>query len=50
MLLVLLVLRQTACPQYAPKQPDEVNMPIPGDHDGSESGGYVRGGAKRHEQ
>ena len=38
MLLVLLVLMQTACPQYATKQPDEVNMPIPGDHDGSDSG------------
>src|SRR5215510_16180138 len=38
MLLVLLVLMQTACPTYAPKQPDEVNMPIPGDHDGSDSG------------
>src|SRR5215468_396163 len=36
--LVLRVLMQTACPKYAPQQPDEGNMPIPGDHDGSESG------------
>ena len=38
MLLTLLVLVQTACPKYTPKQPDEVNVHIPDDHSDSGSG------------
>ncbi len=38
LLLALLVLVQTACPKYAPKQPDEVNVHIPEDHGSSDSG------------
>jgi len=38
LLLTLLVLIQTACPKYAPKQPDEMNVHVPDEHGSSDSG------------